>query len=633
MPALPGKLPPPPPPPAAMIVAHQQAAAQKAVASQCNRLGPGGAPVVLAPDGTAPPPTSAHHHHAAAAATATTTSSSGMPMSAGQAAAEAAAAANHAAAAADVALHGLGTAPTGIAGKNVPVPVSVSVSVPVAMGGVVVGPGPPPPSSSIPPPRPAAGAGGVTVGQLSATGIGANATSNARDPNLGLSVHDDSYNHGASNPKNNPTAQPLYRPSDEDWLSPQLCLVRQQMECFAANQGDIDERRTAGGSIHPPAMGQVGLRCVHCTYVPLKERAKGSVLYPKSVRAIHMAMRNFQRHHLMSCQQIPPNVKARYAAIKNKAVQSKKDSYIYLAQSCKDMGVVEKGGYLQMGTEEDLTAFDPAAATPLTSGPSAAAVAASAAAAAAATAAFPVAGMPPMTGFDGHPMMVGPGGDMTKARLMTVQAEPINRRATKPATKANANQHGAARKLNNDNVKAASGLLSLFKKSTPMSAAHAAAVAAAGAGGGGGGPFQTAAERATAAAFEQGTLPPEYAQAIAQRQQREAQRAAAAAASAYGAQAAAAHAHAAAMHAGYVGVGIPGQNDAMMYHHAAASEMPPLPRAPVPGVPPPVSAMEMAAPDQYAAYLNAQKAALTPGDLASRGEDSAAAKVLGCWIF
>jgi hypothetical protein len=36
--------------------------------------------------------------------------------------------------------------------------------------------------------------------------------------------------------------------------------------------------------------------------------------------------------------------------------------------------------------------------------------------------------------------------------------------------------------------------------------------------------------------------------------------------------------------------------------------------------------MEKAAPDQYAAYLNAQKAALTPGDLASRGEDSAAAK-------
>ena len=51
---LPGGLPPPPPPPAAMIAAHQQAAAQKAVASKCSRLGPGGAPVVLAPDGTAP---------------------------------------------------------------------------------------------------------------------------------------------------------------------------------------------------------------------------------------------------------------------------------------------------------------------------------------------------------------------------------------------------------------------------------------------------------------------------------------------------------------------------------------------------------------------------------------------------
>jgi len=386
------------------------------------------------------------------------------------------------------------------------------------------------------------------------------------------------------------------------------------MECFAANNRDVTERRTAGGSIHPPAIGQVGLRCVHCTNVPLKVRAKGSVLYPKTVRAIHMAMRNFQRHHLLTCRHIPPNVKARYASIKNKAVQSKKDSYIYLAQSCKDMGVVEKGGYLQMGTEEDLTAFDPTAAQPLTSSnsQSAASVAASAAAAAAAAAngggmfGAGVSGV----GVGGlHPMLVGPGGDMSKARLMTVQAEPINRRRAEDdvASGALPRQQSAARKLNNDNVKAASGLLSLFKKTTPMTAAHAAAAAANGT------PYQTAAERATAAAFEQGTLPPEYAQALAQRQQREVQRAAAAAASMYGTNAAAVHAaaaqaHAAAMQAGG-GMGLPGAGPggpaaasaAMMQQYAA---MPPLPG----GVPASVSAMDAAAPDHYAAYAAAAAA-------------------------
>ena len=160
------------------------------------------------------------------------------------------------------------------------------------------------------------------------------------------------------------------------------------MECFPADQRDINERRSAGGSIHPPAMGQVGIRCVHCTHTPLKARAKGSVLYPKSVKAIHMAMRNFQRHHLLACPAMPFNVKQRYAAIRNKAVQSKKDSYIYLAQSCKDMGVVEKGGLLQLGTQEDLSAFDPSAvARPAGGQNGPAAIHASAAAAAAAAAA------------------------------------------------------------------------------------------------------------------------------------------------------------------------------------------------------------------------------------------------------
>ena len=87
-------------------------------------------------------------------------------------------------------------------------------------------------------------------------------------------------------------------------------------------QRDINEGRSI-----PPAMGQVGIRCVHCTHTPLKARAKGSVLYPKSVKAIHMAMRKIQRHHLLACPAMAFNVKQRYAAIRNKAIQSKKDSY------------------------------------------------------------------------------------------------------------------------------------------------------------------------------------------------------------------------------------------------------------------------------------------------------------------
>jgi len=448
---------------------------------------------------------------------------------------------------------------------------------------------------------PQLGVGTSTVGPNPYDPSDVNANGNANPaPTAPIApTADVGHNHGTANPTNNPSAQPLYRPSDDDWLSPQLCLVRQQMECFPADQRDINERRSAGGSIHPPAMGQVGIRCVHCTNTPLKARAKGSVLYPKSVKAIHMAMRNFQRHHLLACPAMPFNVKQRYAAIRNKAVQSKKDSYIYLAQSCKDMGVVEKGGLLQLGTQEDLSAFDPSAvARPAggQNGPAAIHASAAAAAAEAAAQAASVYG-------DGFPAANG----LSMAMAGTSGADDA-----KPAA-------STVRKLNVDNVKAASGLLSLFKKSTPVSMANAAALALRGPYG------QTTAEQATAAAFAQSTIPPEYAQALAQRQQRKAQRNERVATSTFLSNPAVAGTFGAAMQGGLgpgLGPGaLPGAVT-MMNPSATMAMAPLLGGAPAlgVGVPAPVSAQDFAAPDQYAAYLNSTKSALTPADLAARGE-------------
>ena len=226
--------------------------------------------------------------------------------------------------------------------------------------------------------------------------------------------------------------QTLYRPSDDDWLSPQLCLVRSQMEAFAAQTQDVKERRSAGGSIVPPEVGQVGLRCRHCAHVPLKLRTKGSVLYPKSVRAIHMAMRNFQRHHLLSCRYMPDSVKTKYSAIKNKAVQSKKDSYIYLAQSCKEMGIIEEGGYLKKGAPEERTGS-------------------------------PVQGVESINRPAAVTSAPSPAAGRSGAR------SPVDNNSTTSSLSPpqSPQQEAETRRRSNDNVKAASGLLSLFKKSSP----------------------------------------------------------------------------------------------------------------------------------------------------------------------
>ena len=149
---------------------------------------------------------------------------------------------------------------------------------------------------------------------------------------------------------------PLYANGDDQWLSPQLCLIRRHMEAFAATPHDAAERKSAGGSIVPPQVGQIGLRCVHCKHIPLRMRTKGSVLYPKSVRAIHMAMRNFQRHHMPTCPDLPPTVRDKFNSIKNKSIQSRKDSYIYLAKCCKNQGIVEVGGCLRFHDDFNLSA-------------------------------------------------------------------------------------------------------------------------------------------------------------------------------------------------------------------------------------------------------------------------------------
>jgi len=367
--------------------------------------------------------------------------------------------------------------------------------------------------------------------------------------------------------------QVLYRASDDDWLSPQLCLVRSQMEAFAAQVQDVKERRSAGGSIVPPEVGQVGLRCRHCVHVPLKLRTKGSVLYPKSVRAIHMAMRNFQRHHLMSCRYMPDSVKTKYSAIKNKAVQSKKDSYIYLAQSCKEMGIIEEGGYLKKGSPEERTAS-------------------------------PVQGVESIN----RPTAAASAPSLAAARSGSRSPVNNNPAASSISLPQSPQQQAESRQRSNDNVKAASGLLSLFKKSSPATTAtqqQLRAVAgisdqqptatsfASAVANMGGSPITSGIQANFSMGWQQAQLQKQIAYY-----------------NAVGSAAAAGTASLSALANG-------GANVSMAPSAAAAGTYPrALASFSSPG--------EIAAPDIAAAYYNASEAALTPADIAARAAASEA---------
>jgi hypothetical protein len=108
----------------------------------------------------------------------------------------------------------------------------------------------------------------------------------------------------------------LYSPDDESCLSELVCLLRAQLEVFAATSADVSERSSrktgkqaavvsgggggGGGGVPvnspvPITPGRVGIRCKHCAHLPRSAKAKGAVSYPNSIRIMNQTVRNWQR--------------------------------------------------------------------------------------------------------------------------------------------------------------------------------------------------------------------------------------------------------------------------------------------------------------------------------------------------
>lgn len=133
----------------------------------------------------------------------------------------------------------------------------------------------------------------------------------------------------------------LYSPEDHHWLSDQLCFVRKLIEIFEANEEDVTARSRRGGMKRPIQIGRVGLRCVYCSNVPARQRAKGAVSYPNSIRIVHQAIRNFQRYHLMQCPNMPQETKDEYESLKTTRCHSGNASLQYWVTSCHALGMCD----------------------------------------------------------------------------------------------------------------------------------------------------------------------------------------------------------------------------------------------------------------------------------------------------
>lgn len=150
------------------------------------------------------------------------------------------------------------------------------------------------------------------------------------------------------NTSNNPSAQLLYRPSDENFLSPLRCFIRRQIELFEATPEDVCKRNSSikGATARKIIVGQVGMRCIHCAHVPVKHHTKNSVCYPHKIDGIKVW--NSFHEHMLTCLHIPQSVRDQHKALNlttKKGTRGKPSSAPYLLQRYKEI-IVEKDGRL-----------------------------------------------------------------------------------------------------------------------------------------------------------------------------------------------------------------------------------------------------------------------------------------------
>lgn len=137
----------------------------------------------------------------------------------------------------------------------------------------------------------------------------------------------------------------LYLTCDEESLSAYQCLVRKQIELFQASREDVDSN--AQGRNRPITLGQVGIRCRHCSFLPPKSRARGAIYYPAKLSGLYQAAQNMASAHLCEhCPQLPDQTRndlLKLRQCKSSAGGGKK----YWADGVRALGVVEDGDILR----------------------------------------------------------------------------------------------------------------------------------------------------------------------------------------------------------------------------------------------------------------------------------------------
>lgn len=135
--------------------------------------------------------------------------------------------------------------------------------------------------------------------------------------------------------------QLLAIPADSQMLSPYQQLVRQSLEFFQLEVGDME--RSDSNQVQGLVAGQVGVRCRYCAHRPLHWRGRGSFSFPNRLSRVYQAAQNVANNHLRTvCPEIPESVKRELESRHLEVAPMRGGGKKYWEEACKSIGLYER---------------------------------------------------------------------------------------------------------------------------------------------------------------------------------------------------------------------------------------------------------------------------------------------------
>jgi len=140
----------------------------------------------------------------------------------------------------------------------------------------------------------------------------------------------------------------LALPEDEEFLTPLHCFVRRYcIEAFVSTPKTV--AASCMGKRNHVSANRVGIRCQYCSPARVassrqgdfaKAASENGVVYPSSVSRIYNSSINLLQRHVRGCPRMPPEILARYEALKSSNARSGA-SKKYWSLSAEKLGLVD----------------------------------------------------------------------------------------------------------------------------------------------------------------------------------------------------------------------------------------------------------------------------------------------------